>query len=301
MKRIISGLLLGLFCALGFPGVAFAETPQWAIDCAKAGGNIVGDECDMSPSSCPQYYFSSGDGECTSWAEYCAEQGEEYAPEIKNKSCVTAEEKCTYLKNSFYDSDANSCVSGKVYCAKNGQEYDAESNSCKACSAPEVFDPTIQSCYDPNVTPSTVLPTTKFIETDCELLFLYEASHPGILKDILLIGGGDIDFGAQGEYEGEVPTNKVSPLDVLGCAIKTGRIHLWMIPFYIKYFIQFALSLAGLVAVGAIIIGGYFYLFGSFADDKDKGKRAIIYGIVGFIIAILAWTIVNVVISIATR
>ncbi len=275
MKKIISGLLLGLFCTLSFSGVAFAVV-------------------------CPEGYKPSGEG-CASWATFCADPDrpdQYYIPEIKKDDCVTAEEMCTFVKQ-FYDPDSKQCVPGVDFCAKTKAEYDAESHSCKACSAPEIFDPTIKSCYDPNETPSTVVPTTKFKETDCELMFQYDAYKPNTLKNIVKSGKTATVDGFK--VEGVAGGNKVSPLDVLGCAIKTGRIHLWMIPFYIKYFIQFALSLAGLVAVGAIIIGGYFYLFGSFADDKDKGKRAIIYGIVGFIIAILAWTIVNVVISIATR
>jgi hypothetical protein len=76
---------------------------------------------------------------------------------------------------------------------------------------------------------------------------------------------------------------------------------MWMIPFFIKYLIQFAISIAGLVAVGAIIIGGYFYLFGGLVDDKEKGKRAIMYGLGGFVVVLLAWTIVNAVIALLTR
>jgi hypothetical protein len=91
------------------------------------------------------------------------------------------------------------------------------------------------------------------------------------------------------------------PLDVLGCAIKTGRISLWMVPFFVKYLIQFALSIAGLVAIGAVIIGGYFYLFGGVDNDKERGKKAVMYGLLGFVVAILAWTIVNAVIAILTR
>ena len=89
--------------------------------------------------------------------------------------------------------------------------------------------------------------------------------------------------------------------DVLACGIRTGDISLWMIPFYIKYFIQFALTIAGLIAVFSLIVGGYFYLFGGMASDKDKGKNAIVYGLLGFVVAMLSWAIVNVVVSALTR
>jgi hypothetical protein len=148
----------------------------------------------------------------------------------------------------------------------------------------------------------TLIPYTGLSETECEDLFIYNQWNLGILKDVML--GNKLLSPAQfisKKEDGKTYADNITPLDVLGCGIKTGRISLWMVPFFIKYLIQFALSIAGLVAVGSIIIRGYFYLFGGMVDDKDKGKRAIMYGLLGFIVALLAWTIVNAVIGLLTR
>jgi len=278
MKKIILGLLVVLLCS-SFGGVVFADVAQ------DANGK------------CPDGYSVIGDGKCSSLVEFCANQLKYYIPEINKEECVTRQQICESVKGSFYDSEKDTCIGGVDFCAKKKETYNDKTFLCEACTDPEKFDPVMKNCYDPNLTPATLLPNTDLKETDCEKLFQYEAYTPGTLQEIVSSG---IQQTAP-LVQGGGAANIISPLDVLGCAIKTGRIHLWMIPFYIKYFIQFGLSLAGLVAVGAVIIGGYFYLFGSFADDKDKGKRAIIYGIAGFVVAILAWTIVNVVISIATR
>lgn len=88
--------------------------------------------------------------------------------------------------------------------------------------------------------------------------------------------------------------------EVLGCGIKTGDISLWMVPYYIRFILEFILQLGGLIAVGGIIYGGYLYLFAGLSDDKDRGKKAILYGVGGIVLAMTAWALVNIVISVVT-
>lgn len=88
--------------------------------------------------------------------------------------------------------------------------------------------------------------------------------------------------------------------EILACGIKTGSIRLWMLPYYIRYILQFIVGLSGLIAVGGIIYGGYLYLFAGIADDKDKGKKAIEFGIIGLVLTLIAWAIVNIVISVVS-
>lgn len=80
---------------------------------------------------------------------------------------------------------------------------------------------------------------------------------------------------------------------ILGCAIKTGRLKLYMVPFYITYLIQFLLSLAGLIAILFMVIGGYKYVIGGLTEDKESGKKTILHALVGFIVALSAWIVVN--------
>ncbi len=58
---------------------------------------------------------------------------------------------------------------------------------------------------------------------------------------------------------------------ILGCAIQTGNIHLWMLPYYITYIIEFLMNIAGLISVLFVIIGGYLYAWGGLTEDKEKG------------------------------
>lgn len=59
-----------------------------------------------------------------------------------------------------------------------------------------------------------------------------------------------------------------------------------------------AVGILGIVAVGMIILGG-FYILSSSGDAAKvaKGKNTIMYGVIGLVIAILAFAIVNFVLS----
>ena len=88
--------------------------------------------------------------------------------------------------------------------------------------------------------------------------------------------------------------------DIFACAIKTGDISLWMVPYFIRYVMQLLISISGLVAMGAIIAGGYMYLFTGLTEDKESGKQAIKYGFAGIIVVMLAWYAVEVLILVLT-
>jgi hypothetical protein len=81
--------------------------------------------------------------------------------------------------------------------------------------------------------------------------------------------------------------------NVLGCAIKTGRIKLYMMPFYITYLIEFLLAIAGLISVLFVIYGGFKYTIGGLIEDKESGKKTIMYALLGLVVALSSWMIVN--------
>lgn len=99
-----------------------------------------------------------------------------------------------------------------------------------------------------------------------------------------------------GDSTGQIFTES----DVLGCGIKTGTIKLWMVPYYIRYILQFIIGISGLVAVGGIVYGGYLYLFAGVSSEKDQGKKAIQYGLIGMVMTLVAWAFVNIIISLVT-
>ena len=83
--------------------------------------------------------------------------------------------------------------------------------------------------------------------------------------------------------------------EILGCAVKTGDIHLWMIPFFITYLIEFIIGLAGLASVLFIVYGGFQYITGGLSDDKESGKKTIKFAIIGLLVSLVAWIIVNII------
>ncbi|PJC37178.1 hypothetical protein CO046_01960 [Candidatus Peregrinibacteria bacterium CG_4_9_14_0_2_um_filter_53_11] len=80
---------------------------------------------------------------------------------------------------------------------------------------------------------------------------------------------------------------------ILACAVRTGRIHLYMIPFFITYLISFLLGLAGLIAVLFVVYGGFRYVVGGITEDKESGKKTLFHALLGLVVALSGWIIVN--------
>lgn len=59
-------------------------------------------------------------------------------------------------------------------------------------------------------------------------------------------------------------------------------------------FLNFFLGFLGLLAVVMVIYGGILYITGAGEQDKlDKGKKIIMYAVVGIVIILLAFALVN--------
>ena len=85
--------------------------------------------------------------------------------------------------------------------------------------------------------------------------------------------------------------------DVLACAIQTGRVSLPMIPYFIQYFANYLLGLVALIALLFTVIGGVYWTAGGAVGQKEAGKKFITEAIIGMAISLLAWAIVNVILS----
>lgn len=97
----------------------------------------------------------------------------------------------------------------------------------------------------------------------------------------------------QGKDEEETITKSQKLRNLLGCAVKLGKIKLFMMPFFIVYLIEFLLGIAGLLAVLYVVYGGFLYIWGGVSDEKEKGKNAIKHALMGLVVALGAWIIVN--------
>jgi hypothetical protein len=80
---------------------------------------------------------------------------------------------------------------------------------------------------------------------------------------------------------------------LLGCAIKTALFKFWMVPYLITYILTFIISLASLISILMIMVGAYFYIAGGLNEDKEKGKNTIKYAIMGLVLTVLSWSIIN--------
>ncbi len=87
---------------------------------------------------------------------------------------------------------------------------------------------------------------------------------------------------------------------ILACAIKSGNIRFWMVPYFILHALEFIVSLAALLAILMIIVGAYYYMYGGLTDDKEKGKTIIKYAIGGLILSTLSWVITNIILAALT-
>lgn len=88
---------------------------------------------------------------------------------------------------------------------------------------------------------------------------------------------------------------------LLSCAIKSGNIKFWMVPFFIRNILNFLIGLSGLISILMIMVGAYYYIAGGLTDDKEKGKKVITYAIGGLILTTLSWFIVNVILLAITN
>lgn len=80
--------------------------------------------------------------------------------------------------------------------------------------------------------------------------------------------------------------------------LRNGDIGFSDIPKMISYATTFILAFAGTVSVIMIIYGAFqMALFGLTAQEKKKGAETIQHGIIGFVIAVSSWFIINMVMS----
>lgn len=71
---------------------------------------------------------------------------------------------------------------------------------------------------------------------------------------------------------------------------------------FIRSIIQLVAGLAGLVATGFFVVGGFTYITSSGNPEKlDQAKRTLFYSAIGLAIVIAAFVISNIVTSLATK
>ncbi len=153
----------------------------------------------------------------------------------------------------------------------------------------EDFDPYDEE-YTSGAQEGTVLPGTDRAQSECEKIMRSVNRHYEEARESVAYGN---EF-----YVDDL--SDVYGNDILACGIKTGDIKLWMVPFYVRFVLEFVIGLAGLLSVAGIIYGSYLYLVAGISEDKEKGKNALKNSIIGLIITLTAWGFVNIVIALVS-
>lgn len=82
---------------------------------------------------------------------------------------------------------------------------------------------------------------------------------------------------------------------ILACGIETGKIHFWMIPYYVVNFIEFLIGIAGLIAILFLVIAGYQFVISGATDKRDAAKGTVMHALTGLVIVLVAWVVVNII------
>jgi len=85
-----------------------------------------------------------------------------------------------------------------------------------------------------------------------------------------------------------------------GCDFVTGKLTAQCIPQFIGHLIAFAFGMVGAFFLINAMIGGYQIAIGAATGDKEAGKRRLFNAVIGLIVCILAYVILNLFITVVT-
>ncbi len=82
----------------------------------------------------------------------------------------------------------------------------------------------------------------------------------------------------------------VIPVDgEVGNAIKDGTLELKHIPEILIHWIDYVAAISGSIAVIMIVVGGIQYAVGSVSDEKERGKKTLMYALMGVFVVFISW------------
>lgn len=82
-----------------------------------------------------------------------------------------------------------------------------------------------------------------------------------------------------------------------GCNFSTGAHLASCIPSFIAHLIQFVFGLIGGFFLINVMIAGYQIAISGITGDKEAGKRRVTWSVVGLVVSVLAFVILDMVIS----
>ena len=103
-------------------------------------------------------------------------------------------------------------------------------------------------------------------------------------------GGGTVQTAS-----GDNMSSKQKVNEILGCGIVTGRIRLYFWKPFVVYIIKNLSLLASVLAMLFISIGGYQYFMAVITGEDSNAKNTIKHAIIGLVLALSSWIIVDLV------
>ncbi|MBI5155831.1 hypothetical protein HZA45_01000 [Candidatus Peregrinibacteria bacterium] len=88
---------------------------------------------------------------------------------------------------------------------------------------------------------------------------------------------------------------------ITGCNFSTGQLRAACIPNFIAYLVQFLFSLLGMFFLLNVIFAGYQIAVSGVTGDKESGKNRLMWSVIGLIVAICAFVILDLVLSVITE
>ena len=98
-----------------------------------------------------------------------------------------------------------------------------------------------------------------------------------------------VGFGSALTALAQVTVTPVSPPAVPETTVGFTRDNAWV---QVGVYLNYAVALIGVIAVVMLLYGAYLYMSaGANEDNAKKGKNAIIYGVIGAVVAVLAFSV----------
>lgn len=97
------------------------------------------------------------------------------------------------------------------------------------------------------------------------------------------------------------PVVGVIQTGIQGCDFQTGRLSSACIPNFVAHLIAFIFSLLGVFFLANVMYGGYEIAMGGITGDKESGKRRLTWSVIGLIVAICCFIILDLILSVITE
>ena len=85
--------------------------------------------------------------------------------------------------------------------------------------------------------------------------------------------------------------------NIPGCDFVSGSLTAACIPSFIAHVIQLLFGFTGVLCLFNIMIGGYQVALGAATGDKEKGKNRITWAIIGLVLSLTVYLILDVALS----